>query len=59
MNLALSDTQKELREQVGALLAEKATPDVLRRLITEDAAWDPGLWRAFADLGLLGAAIPE
>ena len=59
MNLALSDTQKELKEQVSALLAERATPDTLRRLITENAPWDEGLWRAFAELGLLGAAIPE
>jgi len=59
VNLVLSDTQTELKEQVGALLAERATPDVLRRLITEDAPWDEGLWRAFADLGFLGAAIPE
>ncbi len=59
MNLALNDTQKELKEQVSALLAERATPDVLRRLIADNAPWDEGLWRAFAELGLLGAAIPE
>ena len=59
MNLVLNDTQKELKEQVAALLAERAAPDVLRRLITEEAPWDEGLWRSFADLGFLGAAIPE
>lgn len=59
MKLALNDTQKELKEQVGAFLAERATPDALRRLITEGAGWDEDLWRAFAELGFLGAAIPE
>ncbi len=59
MKLALNDTQKELKEQVGALLAERVTSDALRRLITENAAWDEGLWRAFGELGFLGAAIPE
>jgi acyl-CoA dehydrogenase len=59
VNLGLNDTQRELKEQVGSLVAELATPDLLRRLITNDAAWDADLWRAFADLGFLGAAIPE
>ena len=59
MSLALNDTQRELKEQVASLLAERATADSLRRLITEDASWNEGLWRTFADLGFLGAAIPE
>lgn len=59
MDLALSDTQRQLKEQVAALLAERATADVLRRLITDNAAWDKSLWRSFAELGFLGAAIPE
>jgi acyl-CoA dehydrogenase len=59
MNLALSDTQKALKEQVGALLAERATPAVLRAVISENAPWAESLWGAFAELGLLGAAIPQ
>jgi acyl-CoA dehydrogenase len=59
VNLALNDTQTELKEQVGALLAERANADVLRRLISRNAPWDEGLWRDFAGLGFLGAAIPE
>jgi acyl-CoA dehydrogenase len=59
VGLALNDTQKELRDQVAALLAERATADSLRSLITSDVPWDEGLWRAFAELGFLGAAIPE
>src|SRR5690606_21390331 len=30
-----------------------------RRLITDNAPWDKALWTSFAELGFLGAAIPE
>ena len=59
MELELSDEQKQLQDEVRRLLDEKASPDVLRRLITEDAGIDRGLWAQVAELGLLGAAIPE
>jgi alkylation response protein AidB-like acyl-CoA dehydrogenase len=59
MDLDLSDEQKQLKDQVQRLLAEQVTPDLLRRVITEESGFDPGLWRSAADLGLLGAAIPE
>ena len=59
MDLELSDEQKQLKEQVGRLLDEKATPDALRKLITSDAGIDRDLWTQVAELGLLGAAIPE
>jgi len=57
--MVLTDIQKELKEQASRLLAERATPDVLRRLITDNAPWDKDLWASFAELGFLGAAIPE
>lgn len=59
MDIELNDEQKQLKDQVSRLLAEQATPDVLRRLITADAGFDPDLWAKTAELGLLGAAIPE
>lgn len=59
MNYELTGEQKLLQEQVRGVLSERATPDLLRRLITEDAGWSPPLWKEMADLGLLGAAIPE
>jgi len=59
MDLEFSDEQKQLREQVQRLLEEQVTPDLLRRLITEDTGFDSGLWAKVAEMGLLGAAIPE
>jgi acyl-CoA dehydrogenase len=59
MSLEFSDEQKQLGEQVQRLLSEHSTPDLLRRVITDDAGFDPQLWRMTAEMGLLGAAIPE
>jgi len=59
LNLELTDEQKQLKDQVGRLLDEKATPDALRKLITSGAGVDRDLWGQVAELGLLGAAIPE
>ncbi|MBV9510849.1 MAG: acyl-CoA dehydrogenase, partial [Caulobacteraceae bacterium] len=59
MGFTLNDEQRLLREQVRGLLAERSTPDVLRKTITAGLDWDEGLWRALAELGVLGAGIPE
>ncbi|MGQ0533380.1 MAG: acyl-CoA dehydrogenase family protein [Caulobacteraceae bacterium] len=59
MRFELTEEQELLRDQVRGLLLERATPALLRRLIEEDAGWDEALWRETANLGLLGAAIPE
>jgi len=55
VELELSDEQKQLQDEVRRLLDEKASPDVLRRLITEDAGIDRGLWAQVAELGLLAS----
>lgn len=59
MNFDLSDEQKMLGEQARALLADMSPYDRLRTLIDSDAEWDEPLWRALAEMGFLGAAIPE
>ena len=59
MNFDLSDEQKMLGEQARALLADLSPFDRLRRLIDSGADWDEPLWRALAEMGFLGAAIPE
>lgn len=59
MSLDWTEEQGQLREQVRRLLNEKATPAVLRRLISEGSGFDQSLWATVAELGLLGAAIPE
>src|SRR3546814_20659715 len=59
MNFDLSDEQKMLGEQARALLADLSPFDRLRGLIDSGAEWDEPLWRALAEMGFLGAAIPE
>jgi len=59
MNFDLSDEQKMLGEQARALLADMTPFDRLRTLIDSGAEWDEPLWRALAEMGFLGAAIPE
>jgi acyl-CoA dehydrogenase len=59
MNLDFSDDQKELGEHARRLLAERCTSDVVRRVIDTEAPFDGELWNSLAELGYLGAAIPE
>ena len=59
MNFDLSDEQKMLADQARTMLSELSTPDRLRHLIDSGAEWDEPLWRQLADMGFLGAAIPE
>jgi alkylation response protein AidB-like acyl-CoA dehydrogenase len=59
MTFDLSDEQKMLAEHARALLAERSSYDRLRVLLDAGDEWDEALWREMAELGFLGAAIPE
>lgn len=59
MNLDFSDEQKQLREQVRRFLSEKCTPASVRKILETDETNDKGLYAGLAELGVLGAAIPE
>ncbi len=59
MNFDLSDEQKMLAEQARGLLAERVPYDRLRELIDSGTEWDEPLWRELADMGFLGANLPE
>ena len=59
MNFDISDEQKMLAEQARGLLSQRSPYDHLRKLIDANAEWDAPLWRELADMGFLGANIPE
>ncbi len=59
MNLDFSDEQKQLREQVRRFLSEKCTSATVRNILETDETYDKGLYAGLAELGVLGAAIPE
>lgn len=59
MNLDFSDEQKQLRDQVRRFLGEKCAPAAVRKILESPTAFDRDLYLGLAELGVLGAAIPE
>lgn len=59
MNLDFSDEQNELRQQVRRFLEDRCPPKAVRAILESDAQYDAELYAGLAELGVLGAAIPE
>src|SRR5215469_10948956 len=59
MNFDVSDDLKQLREQARRFLAERSPPSVVRSVLDARETYAADLWRAIAEMGWLGAAIPE
>jgi acyl-CoA dehydrogenase len=59
VNLDFSDEQKQLRDQVRRFLGEKCPPAAVRKILDGPSAFDRDLYVGLAELGVLGAAIPE
>ncbi len=59
MNFDFSDEQKLLKKTVQDFLAEQAPLAVNRSVLESDASHDTGLWKSAAEMGWLGAVIPE
>ena len=59
MNFDFSDDLKLLREQARKFLRERNSLGAARRVIDGEAAYDQALWREMAEMGWIGAAIPE
>ena len=59
MNLDFSDDQKQLQDQVRRFLAERCPPAAVRAILDGPEPYDRALYKGLAELGVLGAAIPE
>lgn len=59
MNLDFSDEQNQLRDQVRRYLQERCPPAAVRNVLEGEADHDAKLYSGLAELGVLGAAIPE
>lgn len=59
MNFDFSDEQKMLRDQARSFLEDKCTSQTVRTILEGDEPYDKELWAGFAEMGFLGAAIPE
>lgn len=59
MNFDFSEDSKLLREQAQRFLRENCPPRAVRQVLDGRMAYDAALWRAMAEMGWLGAALPE
>jgi alkylation response protein AidB-like acyl-CoA dehydrogenase len=59
MNLQFSDDQKFVQRTAREFLEANATLDVDRAVFESDSSYDDGLWKKVAEMGWLGAAVPE
>jgi alkylation response protein AidB-like acyl-CoA dehydrogenase len=59
MNFDFSDDLKQLRDQARRFLSEQCPPAVTRRSLDGQESYSAELWRAIAEMGWIGAAIPE
>lgn len=59
MNFDFSDEQKMFAEQVRRSLADTCPMKEVRTVFEADAGLSRPTWKALADLGVLGAAVPE
>ena len=59
MNFDFSDDLKQLREQARRFLREHSPPKAVRRMLEGAERHAAALWKEMAEMGWLGAAIPE
>ena len=59
MNFDFSEDSKLLREQAQRFLREQCTPKVVRHVLEGHTPYGFALWQAMAEMGWLGAAIPD
>jgi alkylation response protein AidB-like acyl-CoA dehydrogenase len=59
VRFAFTDDQLLLRDSVREFLAKECPPQVVRTAWDADSSHTPELWRALAELGVVGLTIPE
>jgi alkylation response protein AidB-like acyl-CoA dehydrogenase len=59
MRFAFTDDQLLFRDAVREVLAKECSPDVVRHAWESGSAHSVELWRALAELGVVGLTVPE
>jgi alkylation response protein AidB-like acyl-CoA dehydrogenase len=59
MNFDFSDDMKQLRDHARKFLTEHCPPKTARQVLEGAAPYDRPLWQKLAEMGWLGAAVPE
>lgn len=54
-----ADERAALLESLRRLLADRCAESDVRRIMASETGHDPALWRALADLGVVGLTVPE
>ena len=59
MDFSFSEEQTLLRNSVTKYLADRYGFEAFKKVSRSDPGWRPECWKEFAELGLLGASLPE
>jgi pimeloyl-CoA dehydrogenase small subunit len=59
MDFSFTEEQTLLRNSVSRFLADNYTFEFFKKNSRTEPGWSPSTWKQFAELGLLGAALPE
>lgn len=59
MDISYTEEQTLLRDTVAKFLADNYDFEAFKRVSREPPGWRPAIWKQFAELGLLGASLPE
>jgi alkylation response protein AidB-like acyl-CoA dehydrogenase len=59
LDLSFTEEQTLLRETVRRFLAERYDFEARAKAIRSEPGWRPEIWKEFAELGVLGALVPE
>lgn len=59
MDFSYTEEQTLLRDSIARFLADKYDFETFKRVSRTEPGWRPEVWKQFAELGLLGASLPE
>jgi pimeloyl-CoA dehydrogenase small subunit len=59
MDFSFTEEQTLLRDTVAKLLAANYDFETFKKVSRGEPGWRPEIWKQFAELGLLGASLPE
>jgi pimeloyl-CoA dehydrogenase small subunit len=59
MDFSFTEEQTLLRDTVARFLADHYDFETFKKVSRGEPGWRPAVWKQFAELGLLGASLPE
>src|SRR4051812_1631579 len=59
MDFSYTEEQTLLRDSIARFLSDNYDFETFKRVSRSEPGWRPTVWKQFAELGLLGASLPE